>query len=72
MRRRHGLLLLLRLEDPLLPFFSMCGDGGSARTCPWQWLLHGAAATPILYGERRSSLLRHVCCSMVCARMWLP
>jgi hypothetical protein len=70
-RRRHGLLPLLRLEDPLLPFFSMCG-GGAARTCPWRWLLHGAAATPVLYSERCSSLLRHVCCSKVRARAWLP
>jgi hypothetical protein len=55
----------------LLPFFSMCGSG-DARTCPLRWLLNGAAATLVLYSERCSSLLRHVCCSMACARARLP
>jgi hypothetical protein len=69
-RRRHGLLPLLRLEDPSPPS-SLC-DGGGARTYPWRWLLHGATATPVLYGERCSSLFRHVCCSMVYAHARLP
>jgi hypothetical protein len=53
-----------------LPFLSMCG--GDGRTLPWRWILHGAAAAPVLYGERHSSLLRHVCCSMDCTRARLP
>jgi hypothetical protein len=58
------------LRPPPLPFLSMCG--GDGRTLPWRWILHGAAAAPVLYGERHSSLLRHVCCSMDCTRARLP
>jgi hypothetical protein len=54
-----------------LPPSSLCKSGG-ARTFPWRWLLHGATATLVLYGERCSSLFRHVCCSMVYAHARLP